>query len=355
MLASPRRSCSARASRRCSTASSSRATWASTSVRRCSGSGLLLAPNDSFRLILEVDEADIAAIRPRAGRRAGSAAEPGRALAFRTRRIVPVAATADGRNDFEVEAALEDTLPQLRPGLSGVAKVQAGWRPLGWLLGHRAFDWLRLAWWKVSPWRARPSSARALAPGGGAQAQPGCRPMVRSRCANRSGTNDVEPGSGRQLRLNPAAHALVARFDGSVTWALCSGSSRSCARKCRPRTKCCGLLVAALQAWCADAAPHLSLLFARRAEEHQRRRRGMLNPLSMRMPLADPSRLLQALAPAARAVPLRKPRCGALPCCLRCWRPARTTPSCATTRCACWTACPPGCWPGSPIRCQAAA
>jgi multidrug resistance efflux pump len=113
---------------------------------------MVLAPNDSFRLILEVDEADVGAIR--AGQRGALAlaAQPDQTLAFVTRRIVPVAATAEGRNYFEVEAALEQTLPQLRPGLSGVAKVDAGWRPIGWLLGHRAFDWLRLAWWKVTPW-----------------------------------------------------------------------------------------------------------------------------------------------------------------------------------------------------------
>ena len=113
---------------------------------------MVLAPNDSFRLILEVDEADIGAVRPGQQGALALAAEPGEALPFRTRRIVPVASTADGRNYFEVEAALEGTLPHLRPGLSGVAKVQAGWRPLGWLLVHRAFDWLRLAWWRVSPW-----------------------------------------------------------------------------------------------------------------------------------------------------------------------------------------------------------
>jgi multidrug resistance efflux pump len=113
---------------------------------------MVLAPNDSFRLILEVDEADVGAIR--AGQRGelALAAQPDRTLAFVTRRIVPVAATAEGRNFFEVEAALQDALPQLRPGLSGVAKVDAGWRPLGWLLAHRGIDWLRLAWWKVTPW-----------------------------------------------------------------------------------------------------------------------------------------------------------------------------------------------------------
>ena len=36
-----------------------------------------------------------------------------------------------------LEAALQQQLPQLRPGLTGVAKVEAGSRPLGWLLSHR--------------------------------------------------------------------------------------------------------------------------------------------------------------------------------------------------------------------------
>jgi biotin carboxyl carrier protein len=113
---------------------------------------MVLAPNDSFRLILEVDEADMAAIRPGQRGELALAAQPDRTLAFVTRRIVPVASSADGRNFFEVEAALDRTPDQLRPGLSGVAKVEAGWRPLGWLLGHRGLDWLRLAWWKVTPW-----------------------------------------------------------------------------------------------------------------------------------------------------------------------------------------------------------
>src|SRR5690606_14884230 len=112
---------------------------------------MVLAPNDSFRLILEVDEADVAAIVPGQRGELALAAQPERPLRFVTRRIVPVATAADGRNYFEVEASLQEELPQLRPGLSGVAKVEAGSRPLGWLLTHRALDWLRLAWWKVTP------------------------------------------------------------------------------------------------------------------------------------------------------------------------------------------------------------
>lgn len=113
---------------------------------------MVLAPNDSFRLILEVDEADIAAVRAGQKGELALAAQPDRTLPFVTRRIVPVATTAEGRNFFEVEAALDHTPPQLRPGLSGIAKVEAGWRPVAWLLAHRAVAWLRLAWWKVTPW-----------------------------------------------------------------------------------------------------------------------------------------------------------------------------------------------------------
>ena len=142
----------------------------------------LLAPNDSFRLILEVDEADIAADLGQDGALA-LAAEPGRALAFRTRRIVPVAATAEGRNYFEVEAALEDTLPQLRPGLSGVAKVQAGWRPLGWLLATAPSTGCGLAW-KVSPWWSAAPSAR---PGTGVGPRPSLAAGLRRCAAARTG------------------------------------------------------------------------------------------------------------------------------------------------------------------------
>ncbi|HEY0824311.1 MAG TPA: HlyD family efflux transporter periplasmic adaptor subunit, partial [Ramlibacter sp.] len=113
---------------------------------------MVLAPNDSFRLILEVDESDVGAIHAGQKGALALAARPDRKLPFVTRRIVPVASTGEGRNYFEVEAALEPGIPQLRPGLSGVAKVDAGWRPIGWLLAHRAVDWLRLAWWKATPW-----------------------------------------------------------------------------------------------------------------------------------------------------------------------------------------------------------
>ena len=112
---------------------------------------MVLSPSDKFRLIVEVDETDIAAVRPGQRGQLALAARPDQPLAFTTRRIVPLATAADGRNYFEVEASLDAPQPDLRPGLSGVAKIAAGRRPLAWLLFHRAADWLRLAVWTLGP------------------------------------------------------------------------------------------------------------------------------------------------------------------------------------------------------------
>jgi biotin carboxyl carrier protein len=110
---------------------------------------MLLAPSESFRLIVEVDESDIASVRAGQKGQLALAARPQQPLKFTTRRIVPVATASDGRNYFEVEATPDEQQPNLRPGLTGVAKIEVGSRSLGWLLFHRAADWLRLALWTV--------------------------------------------------------------------------------------------------------------------------------------------------------------------------------------------------------------
>jgi biotin carboxyl carrier protein len=111
---------------------------------------MVLAPGDSFRLIVEVDEADIAAVHPGQKGQLALAARPEQLLHFTTRRIVPVATAADGRNYFEVEGSPDAAQTDLRPGLSGVAKIEAGHRPLAWLLFHRVAAWLRLSLWTLA-------------------------------------------------------------------------------------------------------------------------------------------------------------------------------------------------------------
>jgi len=108
-----------------------------------------LAPLATWRVILQVDERDVADL---ADGRAGNlvlTSLPGRIWPLQVRRITPVAVADEGRNHFRVEAALQDgAAPGMRPGMEGVAKVQAGERSLLWIWTHRFTDWLRLAWWR---------------------------------------------------------------------------------------------------------------------------------------------------------------------------------------------------------------
>jgi len=110
---------------------------------------LTLAPNDRYRLIVEVDERDIAMVRAGQAGVLALAAMPQEKLNFVVGRIMPVATAGEGRNYFEVEAALAAPGLPLRPGLRGVAKVEVGKHSLAWATTHRLFDWLRLNLWAL--------------------------------------------------------------------------------------------------------------------------------------------------------------------------------------------------------------
>lgn len=108
---------------------------------------MTVAPRQHFRVILEVDERDIADVRAGQRGRLALAAQPGKPLEFRVNRVSPVAIARDGRNFFEVEAGLAGRPPLLNPGLKGVGKIDAGSQPLFWIWTHRIFDWIRYRLW----------------------------------------------------------------------------------------------------------------------------------------------------------------------------------------------------------------
>lgn len=112
---------------------------------------LTLAPAERYRLVIEVDERDIASVQPGQGGELALASLAGDTLAFVVERVTPVASVRDGRNAFAVEARLRDAAPLLRPGLEGVAKIESGERAMAWIWSHRAVDWLRLALWSWAP------------------------------------------------------------------------------------------------------------------------------------------------------------------------------------------------------------
>ncbi len=108
-----------------------------------------LTPTRELRLLLQVDERDSAHVQPGQKGAVTFSALPSQRFELVVERLSPVAQAADGRNVFEAEAQLL-AAPQdlLRPGMQGLAQLQAGRQPLGWLLSHHITDWLRLQWWR---------------------------------------------------------------------------------------------------------------------------------------------------------------------------------------------------------------
>jgi multidrug efflux pump subunit AcrA (membrane-fusion protein) len=110
-----------------------------------------VAPQDDYRIILEVDGSDIAFVRAGQAGRITLQALPGQARPFTVHRVTPISSVEEGRSFFRVEASLEGVGAGLRPGMDGVAKIDIGSRSLLWIWTHSALDWLRMAWWAWVP------------------------------------------------------------------------------------------------------------------------------------------------------------------------------------------------------------
>jgi RND family efflux transporter MFP subunit len=110
-----------------------------------------IAPLDSYRVMLEVDERDISEVRVGQVGGLALAGLPGEALQLRVEKITPVSLAGDGKNSFRVEAALEGSSGSLRPGMKGVAKLLVDERNLLWIWTHRLVYWVRLWWWSWWP------------------------------------------------------------------------------------------------------------------------------------------------------------------------------------------------------------
>ena len=107
-----------------------------------------VAPLDAYRVVLNVDERDIAELKPGQRGELALAGIPYEQLRFTVRQITPVSTPQDGRNFFRVEARLEGANIRLRPGMEGIGKVAVGDRKLIWIWTHTLVEWLRLASWR---------------------------------------------------------------------------------------------------------------------------------------------------------------------------------------------------------------
>jgi RND family efflux transporter MFP subunit len=110
-----------------------------------------LAPLDSYRVVLKVDETDIDELAVGQSGHLVIASMPDRRFALVVDNVTPVSVSEEGRNYFRVEASLTEPTERLRPGMSGVGKVEVGERKLIWIWTHGLIDWARLklwAWWR---------------------------------------------------------------------------------------------------------------------------------------------------------------------------------------------------------------
>ena len=110
-----------------------------------------IAPLDSYRVVLEVDERDIADVQVGQRGHLLLSAFPSEAVDVTVEKVTPVSTANEGRNFFRVEAALDQPHERLRPAMEGAGKIEIDRRLMVWIWTHQVVDWVRLAVWSWLP------------------------------------------------------------------------------------------------------------------------------------------------------------------------------------------------------------
>ncbi|HIV70592.1 MAG TPA: efflux RND transporter periplasmic adaptor subunit [Candidatus Aquabacterium excrementipullorum] len=109
---------------------------------------MTVASTRRFRVVIDIDEGDIARLQAGQTGSIALSALPWDTLDLKVVRITALGVARDGRNVFEVQADFNQPLPaDIRPGLTGQAKVMVGWRPLLWSWARPLVNRLRFLWW----------------------------------------------------------------------------------------------------------------------------------------------------------------------------------------------------------------
>ena len=111
-----------------------------------------LAPLNSYRVILEVDERDIADLAVNQTGKLVLTSAPEDILIISVEKITPLSSAEEGRNYFRVEAKLDSEVTALfRPGMEGVGKVDIEERKLIWVWTYKITHWIRMFFWSWWP------------------------------------------------------------------------------------------------------------------------------------------------------------------------------------------------------------
>ncbi|MCB9838426.1 MAG: HlyD family efflux transporter periplasmic adaptor subunit [Phycisphaeraceae bacterium] len=107
----------------------------------------VVAPIDALRAECVVDASRIADVEVGASGTLATTAEPSRRVSFVVTRIDPIALDEERGGGFRVVAELESAPGWLRPGMEGVAKIDAGRARYAALWTRRLVDWVRMRLW----------------------------------------------------------------------------------------------------------------------------------------------------------------------------------------------------------------
>ncbi len=110
-----------------------------------------IAPLDFYRVVMEVNESDLAEIAAGQTGQLRVASLPDLPLQYQIDRITPISAQAEGRNFFRVDATLLDSDPRLRPSMEGVARTNIDQRLLIEVWTRPLLNWVKLAFWRWKP------------------------------------------------------------------------------------------------------------------------------------------------------------------------------------------------------------
>lgn len=107
-----------------------------------------LAQIEGLNVQVAVPERDLTLVAPGAAAWLTLLAKPDQDFALTVERAIPASRTQDGGNVFPVRMTGPDTKPDWwLPGMSGVVKIDAGYRPIIWSALRQAVDFVRLNLW----------------------------------------------------------------------------------------------------------------------------------------------------------------------------------------------------------------
>ena len=109
-----------------------------------------IAPLDSYRVMLEVEEQEISSVAVGQSGHLSLAGFPGERMLLHVEKITPVSTNEKGKNFFRVEARLDASPVDLRPGMQGVGKIEIEERKLLWIWTYKLSNWIRVwvwSWW----------------------------------------------------------------------------------------------------------------------------------------------------------------------------------------------------------------